>query len=132
MVFNTLCIYRKILIFCVFNYCLHTIDLFFLLCVCGIVSNRILSTCNVFMITITLFLILQDTKYSCPHCKYQSIQSTSYKNHLSAKHPGLGGSFFCTLCSYHTVNENAYVAHISDHQNGLIKKNEKQGKILLC
>lgn len=66
-------------------------------------------------VLLSVYFVLKETKYSCPHCDYQSIQSTSYKNHVAAKHPGKGGTFYCSACSYHTVSETAFFNHKLEH-----------------
>ncbi|XP_039308960.1 zinc finger protein 569 isoform X1 [Solenopsis invicta] len=61
--------------------------------------------------------------YKCPHCPYTAIQSSSYKNHLKAKHPLQSGLFTCDLCPFKTVKNESYIQHLGDHEKGLIKSN---------
>ncbi|KAF6210892.1 hypothetical protein GE061_014004 [Apolygus lucorum] len=58
-----------------------------------------------------------DKLYKCPHCSYASIQSTTYKDHLKNKHPGLddGLMFCCNYCSFRTVNNKIFLTHVSSH-----------------
>ena len=62
-----------------------------------------------------------ERKYRCPFCSYACIQSSTYKQHLKNKHPGLseGIMFNCEFCGYKTVNQDMYGTHISEHtRNG--------------
>lgn len=67
--------------------------------------------------------MLQVTKYTCPHCDYQSIQSTAFKNHLASKHPGKSGTHFCTDCPFRSVNETA----LYEHQRGHLLLSQQNG-----
>ncbi|XP_054165423.1 histone-lysine N-methyltransferase PRDM9-like [Oppia nitens] len=59
--------------------------------------------------------------YKCPFCSYACIQSSTYKQHLKNKHPGLseGIMFNCQFCDFKTVNQDMYGTHMSEHmRNG--------------
>ncbi|XP_023711955.2 zinc finger protein 358 [Cryptotermes secundus] len=67
--------------------------------------------------------------YRCPHCDYSAIQSSSYKNHLRSKHPGMQGLFSCTQCSFRTISQEGFLQHVSDHKNGLISSAPPEAEI---
>lgn len=64
--------------------------------------------------------------YRCPFCTYACIQSSTYKQHLKNKHPGLsdGIMFNCEFCGFKTVNQDMYATHISEHN----RNSEREGK----
>uniref|UniRef100_A0A146LZB2 Zinc finger protein 92 n=4 Tax=Lygus hesperus TaxID=30085 RepID=A0A146LZB2_LYGHE len=69
--------------------------------------------------------------YKCPHCSYASIQSTTYKDHLKNKHPGLddGLMFCCNYCSFRTVNNKIFLTHISSHSFPINEKSQGDSKM---
>ncbi|RWS12494.1 zinc finger protein 616-like protein [Dinothrombium tinctorium] len=62
--------------------------------------------------------------YKCPFCPYACIQSSTYKQHLRSKHPGLseGLMFICSQCGFKTVNNDNYQTHLSEHKQTSISE----------
>lgn len=49
------------------------------------------------------------------------LQSSTYKDHLKGKHPGLneGLMFSCPQCTFRTIKQDIFATHMSDHKLGL-------------
>ena len=72
-----------------------------------------------------------ERKYKCPFCSYACIQSSTYKQHLKNKHPGLseGIMFNCGFCGFKTVNQDMYGTHISEHTRNGDKEPNKEKRV---
>lgn len=59
-------------------------------------------------------------QYKCQLCPYTCIQTISLKSHMRTKHPNAEGIYTCPVCKFRSVNKQIYNSHMQDHHHGLL------------